>query len=66
MVETFEFYVELPDGSCRMRPVTCAFADLMGRADALLVETAAQAIEVRQGGRHLFVLAEPEGRRSTA
>ncbi len=54
MRQTFELYLEYSPEDRRFVPLTCRPGDLLGRADEILRESKALAVEVRMAGRRLF------------
>lgn len=57
MHQTYELYVQPPEGPAVFEPLTCASErDLLALVRRVLAERAAAAVEVRRHGEHLFTL----------
>ena len=56
MRQTFELYLEYSPSDRRFVPLTCRPSDLLARADEVLRESKALAVEVRLAGRRLFTV----------
>ncbi|RAK52596.1 hypothetical protein [Phenylobacterium deserti] len=57
MLQTYELFLETPQGERRFEPVTCATpAEALRKARLRLEDGELAAIEVRRAGEHLFTL----------